>query len=105
MAKPASRRRFLKQMTALGAAGGVSALAAGAQAGAQPDAPRRLAQAQPQAATPPAAQAARGLPRIHLLIGPGTLPSVGKDRMDLVRYRQSGIPRMTGEQMLAQLPE
>jgi L-asparaginase type II len=33
------------------------------------------------------------------------LPSVGKDRMDLVRYRQSGNPRMTGEQMLEQLPE
>jgi L-asparaginase len=39
------------------------------------------------------------------MIGPGTLPSVGKDRMDLLRYRLSGIPRMTGEQMLEPLPE
>ncbi len=109
-----SRRRFLKDMTALGAAGGVSA-ALGASAHAQeqhahaePDA-QRLAQAQsqaqPQAGAAPAAVAARGLPRVHLLIGPGTLPSVGKDRMDLVHYRRSGNPRMTGEQMLAQLPE
>ena len=106
MAGSASRRRFLKDMTALGAAGGVSAaLAAGAHADGPPDGQRRLAQAQPQAGAAPAAEAARGLPRVHLLIGPGTLPSVGKDRMDLVRYRQSGNPRMTGAQMLAQLPE
>src|SRR5579871_6134686 len=106
MAK-SSRRRFLKDMTALGAAGGVSAaLAAGAHADAQPDGQRLSAQAQPQPQAPAApAEAARGLPRIQLLIGPGTLPSVGKDRMDLVRYRMSGNPRMTGEQMLAQLPE
>jgi L-asparaginase type II len=92
-------------MTALGAAGGVSAaLAASAHAEGQPAA-QRVAQAQPQAGAAPAAEAARGLPRIHLLIGPGTLPSVGKDRMDLVQYRKSGNPRMTGEQMLAQLPE
>jgi L-asparaginase type II len=92
-------------MTALGAAGGVSAaLAASAHAGGQPDG-QRLAQAQAQPSAAPAAAAARGLPRVHLLIGPGTLPSVGKDRMDLVQYRKSGNPRMTGEQMLAQLPE
>src|ERR1700736_867560 len=52
-----------------------------------------------------AADGARGLPRIQLLIGPGTLPSVGKDRMDLLRYRLSGTPRLTGEQMLDTLPE
>jgi len=39
------------------------------------------------------------------MVGPGTLPSVGKDRMDLLRYRLSGIPRLTGEQMLEPLPE
>src|SRR5262245_7569198 len=105
MARSESRRRFLQEMTALGAAGGVSAaLAAGAHAQGQPAA-RRVAQAQPQAGAAPAAAAAPGLPRVHLLIGPGTLPSVGKDRMDLVQYRKSGNPRMTGEQMLAQLPE
>jgi L-asparaginase type II len=106
MARKESRRRFLKDMTALGAAGGVSAaLAASAHAQGQADAPRRLAQAQPQAGAAPVAAAATGLPRVQLLIGPGTLPSVGKDRMDLVQYRKSGNPRMTGEQMLAQLPE
>ncbi len=47
----------------------------------------------------------RSLPRIYLLIGPGTLPSQGKDRMDLVRYRKSGRPRLTGQEMLAALPE
>jgi hypothetical protein len=30
---------------------------------------------------------------------------VGKDRMDLLRYRLSGNPRLTGEQMLETLPE
>ncbi len=45
------------------------------------------------------------LPRIQLMIGPGTLPSVGKDRMDMLRYRVSGIPRLTGQQLLAPLPE
>jgi L-asparaginase type II len=110
MAGSASRRRFLKSMTALGAAGGVSAaLAASAHADGQPDGQRRLAQGQPQgqpqAGGAPAAAAAQGLPRIQLLIGPGTLPSVGKDRMDLVQYRKSGNPRMTGAQMLEQLPE
>jgi L-asparaginase type II len=105
MARSESRRRFLQEMTALGAAGGVSAaLAASARAEGQP-AGQRVAQAQPQAGAAPVAAAGQGLPRVHLLIGPGTLPSVGKDRMDLVQYRKSGNPRMTGEQMLAQLPE
>jgi len=45
------------------------------------------------------------LPRIHLIISTGTLPSVGKDRMDLLRYRESGIPRLTGAQLLEPLPE
>src|SRR5262249_4182838 len=42
---------------------------------------------------------------IQLMIGPGTLPSVGASRMDLLRYRFSGNPRLTGEQLLAPLPE
>jgi L-asparaginase len=45
------------------------------------------------------------LPLIHLMIGPGTLHSVGKDRMDMLRYRLSGIPRLSGEELLAPLPE
>ena len=44
--------------------------------------------------------AKKGLPRIHLIVSAGTLPSVGKHRMDLLRYRESGIPRLTGEQLL-----
>jgi len=47
----------------------------------------------------------RELPRIRLLIGPGTLPSQGKGRLDFVRYRRSGRPRMTGQELLAALPE
>lgn len=45
------------------------------------------------------------LPRIRLLIGPGTLHSQGKDRMDFYNYRRSGRPRMTGEELLAAVPE
>ena len=94
----ASRRQFLQNMTAIGAAGSVSVAVGADSTGA----PKSLAQAQPAS---PAADGARGLPRIQLMIGPGTLPSVGKDRMDLLHYRLSGIPRLTGEQMLEPLPE
>jgi L-asparaginase type II len=45
------------------------------------------------------------LPRIHLLIGPGTLHSRGSDRMDFAHYRNSGKPRMTGDELLAAIPE
>src|SRR5262249_23883800 len=101
MDESASPRQFLRTMTALGAAGGVSVALATDGAGAQ----QSLAQAQPAAPATLAADGARGLPRIQLMIGPGTLPSVGKDRMDLLRYRLSGNPRLTGEQMLEPLPE
>jgi hypothetical protein len=37
-----------------------------------------LAQAQPAVLATLAADSARSLPRIQLMIGPGTLPSVGK---------------------------
>lgn len=47
----------------------------------------------------------KNLPRIRLLIGPGTLPSRGRDRMDFLNYRRSGRPRMTGEEMLEEIPE
>src|SRR5262245_46462827 len=101
MDNSASRRRFLQDMTALGAAAGAGAALAASD--------MRVAQAQPAAPAPqarvPEVAGARGLPRVHLMIGPGTLPSVGKDRMDLLRYRLSGNPRLTGEQMLEPLPE
>lgn len=45
------------------------------------------------------------LPRIRLLVGPGTLPSRGKDRMDFTNYRRSGRPRMTAAELLAEIPE
>jgi L-asparaginase type II len=45
------------------------------------------------------------LPRIHLLVGPGTLPSRGRDRMDFTNYRRSGRPRMTALELLAEIPE
>ena len=44
-------------------------------------------------------------PQIHLLLGPGTLHSRGRDRMDFTRYGRSGKPRMTGEELLPTLPE
>lgn len=47
----------------------------------------------------------KGLPRICLLLGPGTLHSRGADRMDFLRYRLSGHPRFTGEELLAEIPE
>jgi L-asparaginase len=91
-----NRRQFVQTATALGAAGGISAaLGSGVHA-------QQVAQAQSGAAPP---DAPRTLPHIHLMIGPGTLPSVGKDRMDLLHYRLSGNPRLTGEQMLEPLPE
>jgi L-asparaginase len=102
MKQQTSRRRFLQNMTALGAAGGVSALGS---EGARAQQSHKLAQAQPAAPTISAADSTRGVPRIQLMIGPGTLPSVGKDRMDLLRYLVSGTPRLTGEQMLESLPE
>ena len=108
MDKSASRRRFLQHMTALGALGSASAGLAASDARAAE--PRQMAQAQPGTESAPQTRASetagtRGLPRIQLMIGPGTLPSVGKDRMDLLRYRLSGNPRLTGEQMLEPLPE
>jgi L-asparaginase type II len=96
-----SRRAFLRNMAALGAASGVSVALATDSAGAQ----ESLAQTQPTVAASLADDTARRLPRIQLMIGPGTLPSVGKDRMDLLRYRLSGNPRLSGEQMLEPLPE
>jgi len=45
------------------------------------------------------------LPRIRLLIGPGTLPSQGSDRLDLLRYRKSGQPRLSGQELLERVPE
>jgi L-asparaginase type II len=96
MNKSANRRQFLQEMSTLGVAGGVSIAVGDTALGQQ------LAQAQADTAIP---SAPPNLPRIHLMIGPGTLPSVGKDRMDLLRYRLSGNPRLTGEQMLEPLPE
>jgi hypothetical protein len=89
-----SRRRFLHHMTALSAIGGASAAFGNNVAGAQES--NRLTQAQPSV-TSPSETAPRPLPRVHLMVGPGTLPSVGKDRMDLLCYCLSGIPRLTGE--------
>jgi hypothetical protein len=82
-----TRRQVLKNMAGLGVTATVStAFASEAQN------PRQLAQAQPGAQESASeSTASGGLPRIQLMIGPGTLPSVGKDRMDLLRYRVSGI--------------
>jgi L-asparaginase len=101
MQDSASRRRVLKNMAAFGAAGTVSSAFA-----SEGQHPRQFAQAQPGAQGRTSAGAeSSGLPRIQLMIGPGTLPSVGKDRMDLLRYRVSGIPRLNGQQLLEPMPE
>src|SRR3954467_12129755 len=44
---------------------------------------------------------------IHLLLGPGTLPSQGVDRMDMLRYGGwiSGKPMLDGHALLAAGPE
>jgi L-asparaginase len=44
---------------------------------------------------------------IWLMIGPGTLPSQGADRMDMLRYIElrSGRPPLKGQELLAALPE
>jgi hypothetical protein len=39
------------------------------------------------------------------MMGPGTLPSRGRDRLDLVRYRKSGLAQMSGAELLEALPE
>ena len=46
-------------------------------------------------------------PRIHLMLSPATLTSQGADRLDMVRYspQRSGRERLTGEELLAALPE
>ena len=45
--------------------------------------------------------------RILLSLGPGTLPSQGRDRMDFTGYnvRLSGKPSLSGREMVAALPE
>jgi L-asparaginase len=45
--------------------------------------------------------------KICLLMGPGTLPAQGVDRMDMLRYAPwaSGRPSLTGHELLAALPE
>jgi L-asparaginase len=44
---------------------------------------------------------------IWLMIGPGTLPSQGLDRMDMLRYAEwvSGQPPLKGHELLSALPE
>ena len=93
MEESPTRRNFIKDVTALGA----SAVSATYLAGI-------TSEVRAQARTSDSV-ASTGLPRLHLMISPGTLPSVGKDRMDMLRYRESGIPRLTGQQLLAPLPE
>src|SRR4051812_19716025 len=95
----ASRRRFLQDMSALGAGVGMSAAFGDGAAQAQSE--LRTAQTQPPEVS--SRRQPGALPGVHLLVGPGTLPSVGKDRMDLLRYRLSGNPRLTGEQLIEPL--
>jgi L-asparaginase len=47
------------------------------------------------------------LPKVCLLLGPGTLHSQGRHRLDTFRYApwSSGNPRLTGQELLKALPE
>lgn len=47
------------------------------------------------------------LPRIALVMVPGTLPSRAGTRSELIRYsfERSGLKRMTGQEILAEIPE
>jgi len=49
--------------------------------------------------------AEKRLPRIRLMVGPGTLPSQGSTRMDMTLYRRSGKQQLDGAAMLAAVPE
>jgi L-asparaginase len=101
MDEAAGRRGFLMKMTVLGAAGGVSSALAAQESRADSASSQLVAAAEAQDRS----ASAKRLPRIHLIVSAGTLPSVGKNRMDLLRYRESGIPRLTGAQLLEPLPE
>lgn len=49
----------------------------------------------------------RARPTIRLLLGPGTLPAQGLDRLDLLRYAPfvSGRPALSGQELLTAIPE
>jgi len=96
------------------APGARAVAAAGPAAGAEPAAgrgagaiagapPRAAAEGElPRAASAPAAQ---GLPHVWFVLGPGTIPRNPSDRLNYLRYALDPAPRLTGEEMLAQVPE
>src|SRR5688572_4202006 len=92
------RRKFLQGLTALSAIGFSGALPRHARA----DSDNRI---DGDAIPTTQPELTRALPRVRLMVGLGTLPSVGQNRMDLLRYRFSGVPRLTGEQLIESLPE
>ena len=51
----------------------------------------------------PAGQAA--LPRVHLMTGAGTLPRNPANRLEYLRYATTGEPRLTGKELIEQIPE
>ncbi|MBI3076679.1 MAG: asparaginase, partial [Deltaproteobacteria bacterium] len=63
-----------------------------------------FAQAQPERGTPTIAQRA-DLPRVHYMMGPGTLPRNPQNRLEYVRYALTGEPRLTGRQLFERIPE
>jgi hypothetical protein len=92
MDESTNRRQFLQKMTALGAAGGVSVALAAEGAGSQ----QSLAQAQPAVPGSLAADTARGLPRIQLMIGNPPERGQGPDGFAALQVeRQSAAHRRT----------
>src|SRR5581483_3245500 len=75
----------------------------------------RLSPSEGAAAAPAAAQApvdrastepgGQELPHVWFMMGPGTIPRNPSDRLNYLRYALDPAPRLTGEQMLEQVPE
>jgi L-asparaginase len=63
-----------------------------------------FAQLQAEKAAPTLAQKA-SLPRVHFMMGPGTLPRNPKNRLEYVRYALTGEPRLTGRELIERIPE
>src|ERR1700681_3328405 len=45
------------------------------------------------------------LARVHVITGPGTLPRNPRNRLQLLRYANTGEPRLTGKELIERIPE
>jgi L-asparaginase len=79
--------------------------AAGAPAAARGELARMGATADAAGAPMAAATGAQRLPHVWFILGPGTIPRNPSDRLNYLRYSLDPAPRLTGEEMLAFVPE